>query len=142
VCSTANAELVKSLGAGKVIDYTKEDFKGIGDTYDIIFDTIGKSPFSWCVRSLRPKGIYLRAVNMEMSPILKGLWTSLTSSKKVIGGIATERKENLVFLKQLVESGDLKPVIDRCYPFEQMAEAHRYVDQGHKKGNVVITMRQ
>jgi NADPH:quinone reductase-like Zn-dependent oxidoreductase len=142
VCSAASADLVKSLGAGNVIDYNKEDFTGTGDTYDSIFDTIGKSPFSWCVRSLNPNGIYLRAVNMELSPIVQGLWTSLTSSKKVMGGIATEKKENLVFLKKLIESGDLKPVIDRCYPFEQMAEAHRYVDLGHKKGNVVITIRQ
>jgi NADPH:quinone reductase-like Zn-dependent oxidoreductase len=142
VCSAASADLVKSLGAVKMIDYTREDFTRAGEMYDIIFDTTGKSPFSWCVRSLNREGIYLRAVNMELSPILQGIWTSLTSSKKVIGGIATEKKENLVFLKQLIESGDLIPVIDRRYPFEQMTEAHRYVDLGHKKGNVVITMRQ
>ncbi len=140
VCSTTNVELVKSLGADKVIDYTKEDFTKNGTTYDIIFDTSGKSPFSGCVKSLTQKGIYLRAVHMSLSPVVRGLWTSMTSSKKVIGGGVTERKENLVFLKELIETGKLKPVIDRRYPFEQIAEAHKYVDKGHKKGNVAITV--
>ncbi len=140
VCSTANVELVKSLGADKVIDYTKEDFTKSGLFYDIIFDTTGKSPFSGCVRSLKQRGIYLRAVHMTLSPFVQGLWTSITSSKKVIGGVATERKENLVFLKELIEAGKIEPVIDRHYSLEQIAEAHRYVDQGHKKGNVVITV--
>ncbi len=140
VCSTTNLELVKSLGADKVIDYTKEDFTKSGKTYDIIFDTVGKSSFSGCVRSLKQKGIYLRAVHMVLSPIVRGLWTSMTSSKKVIGGIATERKEDLIFLKELIETGKIKPVIDRRYPLEKTAEAHRYVEKGHKKGNVVITL--
>jgi len=142
ICSTGNAALVKSMGADKVIDYTKEDFTKSGVIYDIIFDTIGMSPFSGSVRSLQPKGIYLRAVHMAFSSIVQGLWTSITSSKKVIGGIATERKENLVFLKELIETGHLKPVIDRCYPLEHIAEAHRYVDKGHKRGNVVITLTE
>ena len=141
VCSTTNAELVKSLGADKVIDYTKEDFTKNGQTYDIIFDTIGKSPFSGCVKSLKQKGIYLRAVHMKLSAIVRGLWTSMTSSRKVIGGVATERKENLNFLKELIETGTLKPVIDRRYPLEQIAEAHKYVDKGHKKGNIAITVQ-
>jgi len=141
VCSTVNVELVKSLGADKVIDYTKEDFTKIGQTYDIIFDTTGKSPFSGCVKSLKQKGIYLRAVHMSLSSIVRGLWTSMTSSKKVIGGVASELKENLVFLKELIDMGKLKPVIDKCYPFEQIVEAHRYVDKGHKRGNVAITVR-
>jgi len=140
VCSTTNVELVRSLGTDNVIDYTKEDFTKNGLTYDIIFDTLGKSPFSGCVKSLTSKGIYLRAVHMSLSPVVRGLWTSLISSKKVIGGGVTERKENLVFLKTLIETGKLKPVIDRRYPFEQIAEAHKYVDEGHKKGNVVITV--
>ena len=138
ICSTTNFELVKSLGAGNVIDYTKEDFSKSGQTYDIIFDTTGKSPFSACVKSLRQKGIYLRAVHMSLSSVVRGIWTSMTSSKKVIGGGAIELKENLVFLKELIEAGKLKPVIDRVYPFEQISEAHSYVDKGHKKGNVVI----
>ena len=140
VCSTANVELVKSLGADKVIDYTKEDFAQNGLSYDIIFDTTGKSPFSGCVKSLKQEGIYLRAVHMKLSSFVQGLWTSITSSKQVIGGVATERKENLVFLKELVEAGKIKPVIDRHYTLEQIAEAHKYVDKGHKKGNVAITV--
>jgi NADPH:quinone reductase-like Zn-dependent oxidoreductase len=88
VCSTTNLDLVRSLGADRVIDYTNEDFAGSGETYDIIFDTVGKSPFSACVKSLKQKGFYLRAAHMELSPIVRGLWTSMTSSKKVIGGTA------------------------------------------------------
>ena len=140
VCSTTNVELVKSLGADKVIDYTKEDFTKSGDTYDIIFDAVGKSSFSGCVRSLKQKGIYLRAVHMELSPIVRGLWTSMTSNKKVMGGIATAGKDDLFFLKELIEAGKFKSVIDRRYPLEQIVEAHRYVETGHKKGNVVITV--
>lgn len=140
VCSTANLELVKSLGADKVIDYTKEDFTQSGKTYDIVFDTVGKSPFSGCLSSLKNNGLYLRAVHINLFPVLRGLWASITSSKKVIGGVAIERKEDLIFLKELIESGRMKSVIDRCYPLEQTAEAHRYVEQGHKKGNVVITV--
>jgi NADPH:quinone reductase-like Zn-dependent oxidoreductase len=140
VCSTANLELVKSLGADKVIDYTKEDFTKSGKTYDIVFDTIGKSPFSGCLRSLKQNGIYLRAVHINLSPILRGLWTSMTSNKKVVGGVAIERKEDLIFLKELIEAGKMKSVIDRRYLLEQTVEAHRYVEQGHKKGSVVITV--
>lgn len=140
VCSMENFELVKSLGADKVFDYTKEDFTRNGPIYDIVFDTLGKSPFSGCIRSLKEKGIYLRAVHMSLPPVVRGIWTSFTTSKKVIGGVATERKENLIFLKELIETGKLKPVIDRRYPLEQLAEAHRYVEKGHKKGNVAITV--
>ncbi|WP_445174687.1 NAD(P)-dependent alcohol dehydrogenase [Microcoleus sp.] len=141
VCSTTNLELVKSLGADKVIDYTKEDFTKSGQTYDIVFDTIGKSSFSGCLRSLKEKGVYLKAVHMGLSPILRGLWTSMTSTKKVIGAIAIARKEDLIFLKDLIEAGKMKSVIDRRYPLEQTIEAHRYVEQGHKKGNVVIAVQ-
>jgi NADPH:quinone reductase-like Zn-dependent oxidoreductase len=140
VCSTTNLEMVKSLGADKVIDYTKEDFTKSGETYDIIFDTVGKSPFSGCVRSLKEKGFYLRAVHMELSSIVRGLWTSMTTSKKVIGGVAGEKTEDLSFLRELIEAGKINPVIDRRYPLEQIVEAHRYVEKGHKKGNVVITV--
>ncbi len=140
VCSTTNLDLVKSLGADKVVDYTQEDFIKSGESYDIIFDTIGKSPFSGCVRSLTKKGFYLRAVHMELLPLVHGLWTGMTSSKKVIGGIASDKKEDLIFLKELIEAGKIKPVIDRRYPLEQTAEAHGYAEKGHKKGNVVITV--
>jgi NADPH:quinone reductase-like Zn-dependent oxidoreductase len=138
VCSTRNIALVKSLGADQVIDYTQEDFTKNGETYDVIFDAVGKTTFSQCKRSLKNKGYYLHTV--MVLPEMKGLWYSMTTGKKVIGGTATTRTEALVFLKDLVEAGRLKPVIDRCYPLEQMVEAHRYVDQGHKKGNVVITV--
>ncbi len=139
VCSTTNLELVKSLGADKVIDYTKEDFTKSGETYDVIFDAVGKSSFSGCMRSLKKEGIYLHTV---VAPALavRMRWTSMTSSKKLIGGTATEKTEDLIFLKELIEAGKLKPVIDRRYPLEQIVEAHRYVDTGHKKGNVVITV--
>jgi NADPH:quinone reductase-like Zn-dependent oxidoreductase len=142
VCSQENAALIKSLGADKVIDYTQEDFTKNGQNYDIIFDTLGKSPFSGSVKSLKQNGIYLRAVHMALSSILQGLWTTMTSTKKVIGGIATEKKENLLFVKELIEAGKLKPVIDKYFPFEHIVEAHKYVDKGHKKGNVVITFQR
>lgn len=140
ICSTANLELVKSLGADEVIDYTKEDFTQNGQLYDIIFDTVGKSPFAGSVKSLKKKGVYLRAVHMSLTALLQGLWTGLTSDKKVIGGVAFERKEDLIFIKELVEQEKIKPVIDRRYPVEEIVEAHRYVDKGRKKGSVVITM--
>jgi NADPH:quinone reductase-like Zn-dependent oxidoreductase len=143
VCSTANLELVKSLGADRVIDYTVEDYAQCGETYDIIFDTVGKSSYSGCIALLKAKGIYLRAAEMRPLPILRGIWTSMTSSKKVIGGTEDINKsESLLLLKELIEAGKLKSVIDRRYPLEQIAEAHRYVEKGHKKGNVVITVAQ
>jgi NADPH:quinone reductase-like Zn-dependent oxidoreductase len=135
VCSTTNLGLVKSLGAAKVIDYTKEDFANSGEKYDIIFDTVGKSSFSKCKKSLKKNGFYLEAL-MKLSHLIRGLWTSI----KVIGGGASETKEDLNFLKKLIEAGKIKSVIDRHYPLDQIVEAHRYVDKGHKKGNVVITL--
>lgn len=139
VCSATNLELVKSLGADKVIDYTKEDFTISGETFDVIFDAVGKSYFSGCMRSLKNEGIYLQAVATPALSV-RMRWASMTSSKKLIGGTATPKTENLIFLKELVEAGKIKPVIDRCYSLEQIADAHRYVEAGHKKGNVVITV--
>jgi len=140
VCSTTNVELVKSLGADKVIDYTREDFTKSGETYGIILDTVvGKTSFSRCKASLKQNGLYL-AVAGGLQEAAQMLWTSITGGKKVIFGSPAECKEDLVFIKELVEAGKLKPVIDRRYPLEQTAEAHRYVETGHKKGSVVITV--
>lgn len=142
VCSTAKLDLVKSLGADDVIDYTQDDFTQHSKTYDIIFDTCGKSPFSGCLNSLKHNGVYLRAVHLTPLPILRGLWTSLTSRKTVKGGVALDQKKDVVFLKELIESGRMTSIIDRRYSLEQTAEAHRYVEQGQKKGNVVITVNE
>jgi NADPH:quinone reductase-like Zn-dependent oxidoreductase len=139
VCSTANLELVKSLGAGKVIDYTKEDFTKNGEAYDIILDTVGNVSFSRCKSSLKKKGVYL-AVAGGLPQFVRMLWTSIIGGKKLFAGVAAERVEDLIFFKELIEAGKLKSVIDKRYPLEQTAEAHRYVDKGHKKGNVVITV--
>lgn len=138
VCSAANLEMVKALGADHVIDYTTQDFTQNGVAYDVIFDTVGKSPFAGCVQSLTPDGYYLRAVHMTPAPILRGMWVSMTTSKKVVGGVASETQEDLEFLKELLTTKAIKVVIDRCYPLAQLADAHRYVETGHKKGNVVI----
>jgi NADPH:quinone reductase-like Zn-dependent oxidoreductase len=142
VCSTRNVELVKSLGANKVIDYTKEEFTKSGETYDIIFDMVGgKISFSYCKDSLKENGYFL-AVAGGLKEAVQMQWTSVVGSKKVIfgGGMASERKDYLVFLKELIENGNLRAVIDRSYPLEEVVEAHRYVDQGGKKGNIVITV--
>jgi NADPH:quinone reductase-like Zn-dependent oxidoreductase len=141
VCSTANVALVKALGADTVIDYKKEDFSTSGVTYDVIFDAIGKSSFSGCLRSLKKEGIYLQAVAAPALSV-RMRWTALTSGKTLLGGTAVPKTEDLVYLKELVEAGKLQPVIDRCYPLEHIVEAHSYVDTGHKKGNVVITVEQ
>jgi NADPH:quinone reductase-like Zn-dependent oxidoreductase len=138
VCSSSNLEMVKSLGADNVIDYTKEDFTKSGQTYDIIFDAVSKTSFSRCKSSLKQRGVYL-TVDW---PLLQALWTSMVGSKKVIFGMASQNPEDLIFLKELIEAGKLKSVIDRRYPLEQTAEAHRYVEKGHKKGNVVITVER
>jgi len=139
VCSTANLEMVKSLGADEVIDYTKEDFTRSGETWDIIFDTVGKTSFSRCKNSLNRDGRYLLTV-FDIPQILQMMWTSMFGTKKVICAIATEKKEDLIFLKELAEAGKIKSVIDRHYTLEQTAEAHRYSEKGHKKGNVVISL--
>jgi NADPH:quinone reductase-like Zn-dependent oxidoreductase len=141
VCSTTNRDLVKSLGADQVIDYTQEDFTTNGQTYDVIFDAVGKSSFSRCQGSLTPGGVYLSTA-LTLTILLHMLWTGLRGGKKARFATAglMQKKENLLFLKELFEAGKLKAVIDKRYPLEQMAEAHRYVETGHKKGNVVITI--
>ncbi|MGB7114761.1 MAG: NAD(P)-dependent alcohol dehydrogenase [Anaerolineales bacterium] len=144
VCSTTNLELVKSLGADKVIDYTQEDFTRSGETYDIIFDTVAKSSFSRCKSSLTQSGIYLTTLPTP-AILLQMLWTSMVGSKKAVVAFAglrppSEKTENLIFIKELVEAGKIKSVIDRRYPLEQIAEAYSYVEKGHKKGGVVISV--
>ncbi len=139
VCSTRNLDMVRSIGADHVIDYTKEDFTKSGETYDVIFDVIGKSPYSRSLRSLKKNGRYLLA-NPGLSQMVRGRWTSMRNSKKVITGTPTGKSKDLIFLKELIEAGKIKSVIDRSYPLEKIVEAHRYVEKGHKKGNVVITV--
>jgi 2-desacetyl-2-hydroxyethyl bacteriochlorophyllide A dehydrogenase len=139
VCSTTNLEMVKSLGADQVVDYTKDDFTKTGQTYDVIFDAVGKSSFSRCKSSLKKNGIYLVTLP-KLAVLLQMLWTSKIGSKKVKMEGAPAKVENLLFLKELIEAGKLKTVIDRRYTLEQTAEAFRYVEKGHKKGNVVITV--
>lgn len=139
VDSTSKLELLRSIGADHVIDYTQEAFTRNGETYDVIFDVPGKSSFSGSMRSLKQNGRYLLA-NPGLSHVLQGPWAAMRSGKKVIFGAARQTTEDLIFLNQLIETGKIKAVIDRSYPLEQIAEAHRYVETGHKKGNVVITI--
>jgi NADPH:quinone reductase-like Zn-dependent oxidoreductase len=146
VCSSTNLEMVKSLGADKVIDYTTTDFTQTDQTYDIIFDTVGKSSFLRCQGSLSEQGIYLSPV-LGLPLLLQMIWTSKVGNKKAkfsATGLrsASELRVLLHQLKELIESGKIQTVMDRSYPLEQTAEAHRYVDQGHKKGNVVILVQQ
>ena len=136
---TGKLDMLRAIGADQVIDYTQEDFTRSGQTYDIIFDVVGKSSFSGCIRSLKQNGRYLLA-NPGPSHMVRGLWISMTSSKKVIIGASNAKAEDLVFLKNLIEAGTIKPVIDRSYPLEEIAAAHRYAESGQKKGNLVITV--
>jgi len=139
VDSTGKLDMLRSIGADQVIDYTQEDFTKRGGIYDVIFDVVGKSSFSGSIRSLKKNGFFLIA-NPRLSKMVRGLWTSMRSSKKVISGTSSPKTQDLIFLKELVEAGKIKSVIDRRYPLEQTAEAHRYVETGQKKGNVVITL--
>jgi NADPH:quinone reductase-like Zn-dependent oxidoreductase len=141
VDSTAKLDMLRSLGADHVVDYTQEDFTESGETYDVIFDVVGKASFPACMASLKKDGVYLLA-NPTLSRNARGRWVSMRSSKKVIALTASYKTEDLVFLKQLIEAGKIGPVIDRSYPLEQTAEAHRYVEKGGKKGSVVITVEQ
>ncbi|HKF36212.1 MAG TPA: NAD(P)-dependent alcohol dehydrogenase, partial [Ktedonobacteraceae bacterium] len=144
VDSTGKLDMLRSIGADHVIDYTQEDFTKSGETYDVIFDVIGKSSFSRSIRLLTLNGRYLLS-NPPLSQMVRGRWASRSSGKQVIpwkSRTASETTEDVIFLTELIEAGKIHSVIDRCYPLEQAAEAHRYVDTGHKKGNVVITMDQ
>lgn len=139
VCSTPRVEYVKALGADRVIDYTREDFTRNGETYDCIYDILGMSSFSRCKKSLKPDGRYLLA-SFKTGKLLQMLVTSIIGRKKVICAIASEKQEDMVLLRELVEKGKIKTIIDRTFPLEQTAEAHRYIEEGNKKGQVVITI--
>jgi NADPH:quinone reductase-like Zn-dependent oxidoreductase len=145
VCSTSNVEMVKSIGADKVIDYTKENFTANGEKYDIIFDTVGKNSFSNSKNSLTRNGIFLTAA-ISTAILFQMLWTSKMSSKKAqiaFTGLRSskDKAKDLDLIKGLVESGKIKAVIDKTYTLEQIADAHSYVDKGHKKGNVIVTVK-
>ncbi|TKJ19618.1 MAG: NAD(P)-dependent alcohol dehydrogenase [Promethearchaeota archaeon Loki_b32] len=137
--STRKLDMLRSIGADQVIDYTQEDFTKSGETYDFILDVVSKSSFSGSISSLKENGCYLIA-NPGLSSIIRGRKISKKSSKKVISGATYPKTEDLLFLKELIEAGKIKSVIDRRYPLEQTAEAHRYVETGQKKGHVVITV--
>ena len=139
VDSTGKLEMLRSIGSDHVIDYTQEDFSQRGASYDVIFDVVGKSPFSRSLKSLKPKGYYLIA-NPSLSKMAQKVGALGRSGKKVIMGTSSPQTQDLVFLKELIEAGKLKSVIDRRYPLEQIADAHSYVETGQKKGNVVITV--
>lgn len=137
VCSTKNVDLVRALGADYVIDYTKEDFTMEKEVYDIIYDVVNKISFSRCKGSLKPNGLYLAGAGQELFQML---WTSLLGSKKVKTASASPSVNNLEFLKQLIKLGDVKVVIDKCYKMENIVEAFKYVETGHKKGSVIINV--
>lgn len=141
VCRTANMELVTSLGAARVIDYTKEDFTLNSETYDVIMDTVGTAPFARSKNSLKERGRFLLVFG-GLRDLLQMPWINMTSHKRIIGGPMGGRPEQVRFLAKLAEAGEFKPVIDRCYSFEQIVEAHRYVDTGRKRGNVVVILTE
>lgn len=139
ICSGKNADLVLSLGADRVIDYTKEDFTKGSQTYDFVFDTVGKSSFDASRAVLKPNGVYLNSAG-GLGAFVRMAITGLFGKQKLMAGISSESKQDLIVVKEMVEAGHLKPVIDRRYPLEEIVEAHRYVDTGRKRGNVVITV--
>jgi NADPH:quinone reductase-like Zn-dependent oxidoreductase len=138
VDSTPKLDMLRSIGADHVVDYTQEDFTETGEVYDVIFDVIGKVSFSRSEKSIKQNGIYLLA--NPVSQMFQALWTRMTSSHNVIMQTASGTIADLIFLRELIEDGKIKTVIDRTFPLEQIVEAHRYVEKGGKLGNVVITM--
>ena len=145
VCSSANLDLVRSLGADEVVDYTRDDFSRAGPIYDIVFDAHGKSGFSRSLKSIKRGACYVRVgpsggMLSFLGDILRGMWISLTGAAKVIGGVTRSAVEDLAFLKELIEAGKLRTVIDKRYSLDEIAEAHRHAEAGHKKGHVVIVL--
>lgn len=144
VCSTANLELVKSLGADRAIDYTVDDFTTQGEHYDIVFDTVAKSRFALVKRVLTPRGMYL-VTAPSVATLTRMAWSAIFGGKRAIMAAtglrpAKDQVADMDFLKGMLEAGSLKTIIDRAYPFEQIARAHAYVELGHKKGNVVVSI--
>lgn len=139
VCGTPRLDFVKTLGADHVIDYTQEDFTENGETYDLIFDILGKSSFSHCKDSLKPNGVYLLA-SFKSGDLLQMLWTSLFGKKKVICALSSENSGDLPYIKELIEAGTIKAVIDKRFALENTADAHRYIEGGKKKGHIIITV--
>ena len=139
VDSAEKLDMLRSIGADQVIDYTRGDFTKSDETYDFILDVVSKGSFSGCIGSLKQNGRYLIA-NPGPSQMVRGRWTSRTGAKKVLFGAAHPKTRDLIFLQELIEAGRLKSVIDRRYPLEQVPEAHRYVETGQKKGHVVVTV--
>jgi NADPH:quinone reductase-like Zn-dependent oxidoreductase len=139
VDSTGKLDLLRSIGADRVIDYTRDDFTKVGETYDVIFDVVGRSSFSDSLAVLSEDGCYLLG-NPHLSTMVRALWTSMTGRKKVVFGAARQRVEDLVLLRELIEAGKIRSVIDRRYPLEQIPDAHRYFESGNARGRVVITV--
>ena len=139
VCSTANIALAKSIGADKVIDYTQEDFTKNGEMYDVIFDTVKTIPVSRSLKSLNKNGVMILSA-AGITEMLQGLWINKISNKRVLTGVISHTAAGIIFLKELLEAAKLKPVIDRSFPLDQIADAHAYVEKGHKKGNVIINI--
>jgi NADPH:quinone reductase-like Zn-dependent oxidoreductase len=141
VCSTDGLEYVKKLGADKVIDYTKEDYTKSGETYDLIFDVLGSGAFSKIKASLTQNGIYL-SVSFKMKKLLQMLLTSIAGGKRVVCNLAVPKSEDLIFIRELIEEGKMTAIIDKTFPMEQAAVAHRYFESGNKKGSVVIKVNK
>ncbi len=139
VCSTPRVEFVQSLGADAVVDYTQEDFTERGETYDLVFDVLGRSSFARCKRVLESNGRYLRA-SFKTPHLLQMLWTAMAGNKKIICALAPEKPAVLGEIKSLIEAGKIKAVVDKSFPLDQAAEAHRYVESGHKQGFVALSL--
>jgi NADPH:quinone reductase-like Zn-dependent oxidoreductase len=142
VTSTKNVELVRSIGADEVVDYTREDFRKRGETYDAIIDAVGKYAFYWARRALKPGGIYVETDfgPHKVNTLVSLVTTRMSGTRRLKFAAGRRRKANVVLMKELIESGEYRPVIDRRYPLEQVVEAHRYVETWHKAGNVVLTI--
>ena len=139
VCNSKNVETVRSLGAGQVIDYTREDFTASGQTYDVIYDAVGKHSFRRCAGSLKPGGKYLATDGLQN--VVLAVWTARLADKKVVFPVPPRySRQDVLFLGGLIEAGEYRPVIDRCYPLQQVIEATRYVETQQKTGNVVLAI--